>query len=376
MSCMIFVHQGRLRTFQGCNLGINAKPSQLGTSHWIVKLERCQNMWKRQLQRTSLAKSWANSIEVYSSLQFHKLIQLSLSRGTNWHARRTHFSDEESQNIWDICVWPVISRIVFWPRIYHKTSTSKFEVWILWKSLVHRTKTWFFFFDLMIASTWQRLSVVQSWYSSQDRRNDMKWTKIIKWYKTNRSESFSLLQPDVNSTDVLTFKQDFWQISTWIRTYSDPCRTTGIWSYQSFLQLPSSYCKLRRLSQWLRRSSPFQRRSNAPPASAQHQDSSCSVESCLHHVVMCPKIRACLTLGVLWCLLTAWHAIKIPFWVLVDSSRKSIGMPQCHRYGICDIYDSCWCWLFTDTTQPIIGMKQTPCNWQAEILTNDLDMSR
>ena len=99
---------------------------------------------------------------------------------------------------------------------------------------------------------------------------------------------------------------------------------TGIWSYQSFLQLPSSYCKVRRLSQWLRRSSPFQRRSNAPPASAQHQDSSCSVESCLHHVVMCPKIRACLTLVVvLWCLLIAWHAIKIPFWVLVGSSRKS-----------------------------------------------------
>ena len=43
-------------------------------------VKTCENV---NYQRTSLAKSWANSIEVYSSLQFLKLIQLSLSRGTN-----------------------------------------------------------------------------------------------------------------------------------------------------------------------------------------------------------------------------------------------------------------------------------------------------
>ena len=130
-------------------------------------VKTCENV---NYQRTSLPKSWANSIEVYSSLQFLKLIQLSLSRGTNWHARRTH-----TCGLWGITKHLRHLRLasenvthrfcMAKSRMYHKTSTSKFEVSILWKSLVHNwTKTWFVFFDLMtLASPWQRLSVLQSW---------------------------------------------------------------------------------------------------------------------------------------------------------------------------------------------------------------------
>lgn len=77
-------------------------------------VKTCENV---NYQRTSLAKSWANSIEVYSSLQFLKLIQLSLSRGTKWHARRTHTSR---------------------PMGNHKTSeTSAFGQWKCHASFLH-----------------------------------------------------------------------------------------------------------------------------------------------------------------------------------------------------------------------------------------------
>lgn len=189
-------------------------------------VKTCENV---NYQRTSLAKSWANSIEVYSSLQFLKLIQLSLSRGTKWHARRTHTSrpmgNHKTSETSAFGQWKCHASFLH-GQVTHVSQNINIQVWSVDSLKIIGTqldKDMICLFrphdsSLTLATTFcaAKLMLILG------RRNDMKWIiKIIKWYKTNRTESLSSLQLDVNSTDVLTFNQDFW-----IRTYSDPCRTT------------------------------------------------------------------------------------------------------------------------------------------------------